>query len=100
MSARHAFGQTQRSDVHSVPLPFLALSAAPPASPCASPSIQRCARVAETLPVLQHDSNHHEDVLKVDADEDELGGDNADDALRYLSPPQSATITVRKLTGL
>ena len=45
---------------------------------------QRCARLCETLPSLQHDPNRPEDVLKVDADEDGTGGDDAADALRYL----------------
>ncbi len=45
---------------------------------------QRCARLVETLPALQHDPTRPEDVLKVDADEDGVGGDDAADALRYL----------------
>jgi hypothetical protein len=45
---------------------------------------QRCERLAETLPTLQHDPNRPEDVLKVDADEDGIGGEDAADALRYL----------------
>ena len=45
---------------------------------------RRCARLIETLPALQHDPNRPEDVLKVDADEDGNGGDDAADALRYL----------------
>jgi hypothetical protein len=45
---------------------------------------ERCGRLAETLPLLQHDPNRPEDVLKVDADEDGDGGDDAADALRYL----------------
>jgi hypothetical protein len=45
---------------------------------------QRCARLIETLPNLQHDPNRPEDVLKVDADNDGQGGDDAADALRYL----------------
>jgi len=31
---------------------------------------QRCARLIETLPAMQHDPNRPEDVLKVDADEE------------------------------
>jgi phage terminase large subunit len=45
---------------------------------------ERCARLLECLPSLQHDPNRPEDVLKVDADEDGVGGDDAADALRYL----------------
>ncbi len=42
---------------------------------------QRCGRLVETLPSLQHDPNRPEDVLKVDAGEDGVGGDGAGDAL-------------------
>jgi len=61
---------------------------------------ERCGRLAETLPALQHDPNRPEDVLKVDADEDGVGGDDAADALRYLVATKPRTITVRKLRGL
>ena len=37
---------------------------------------RRCGRLIETLPALQHDPNRPEDVLKVDADEDGVGGDD------------------------
>jgi hypothetical protein len=60
----------------------------------------RCGRLLETLPALQHDPNRPEDVLKVDADEDGIGGDDAADALRYLVATKSRTITQRKLRGL
>ncbi len=43
----------------------------------------RCARLVECLPQLQHDPHRPEDVMKVDADEDGVGGDDAYDALRY-----------------
>ena len=59
----------------------------------------RCRRLIETLPALQHDPNRPEDVLKVDADEDGNGGDDAADALRYLVATKSRTITQRKLRG-
>jgi len=36
---------------------------------------ERCARLLECLPSLQHDPNRPEDVLKVDADEDGVGGE-------------------------
>jgi phage terminase large subunit len=61
---------------------------------------QRCARLIECLPSLQHDPNRPEDVLKVDADEDGLGGDDAADALRYLVATKSRVVAQRKLRGL
>jgi hypothetical protein len=61
---------------------------------------QRCKRLIETLPTLQHDPNRPEDVLKIDADEDGIGGDDTADALRYLVATKSRTITQRKLRGL
>ncbi|MEI7732841.1 MAG: hypothetical protein WCO56_24935 [Verrucomicrobiota bacterium] len=60
---------------------------------------RRCARLVETIPALQHDPNRPEDVLKVDADEDGNGGDDAADALRYAVASKSREICVRKLTG-
>lgn len=61
---------------------------------------KRCGRLIETLPSLQHDPNRPEDVLKVDADEDGVGGDDAADALRYLVATKSRTVVQRKLRGL
>ena len=49
---------------------------------------------------LQHDPNRREDVLKVDADEDGVGGDDAADCLRYLVATKSRAVTQRKLRGL
>ena len=60
---------------------------------------QRCKRLVETIPTLQHDPNRPEDVLKVDADEDGVGGDDAADCLRYLVATKTRTITQRKLRG-
>ncbi|MEI6196856.1 MAG: hypothetical protein WCS42_21275, partial [Verrucomicrobiota bacterium] len=60
---------------------------------------QRCKRLIETLPTLQHDPNRPEDVLKVDADEDGIGGDDAADCLRYLVATKGRTVTQRKLRG-
>jgi len=34
---------------------------------------QRCVRLLDCLPTLQHDPNRPEDVLKVDADEEDFG---------------------------
>ena len=61
---------------------------------------ERCARLVETLPTLQHDPNRPEDVLKVDADEDGIGGDDAADALRYLVATKSRSISEKKLRGV
>jgi hypothetical protein len=61
---------------------------------------KRCGRLIETLPALQHDPNRPEDVLKVDADEDGVGGDDTADALRYLVATKAREIVVRKLRGL
>jgi hypothetical protein len=61
---------------------------------------KRCGRLIETLPALQHDPNRPEDVLKVDADEEGVGGDDCTDALRYLVATKSRTVTQRKLRGL
>ena len=61
---------------------------------------ERCRRLLETLPALQHDPNRPEDVLKVDADEDGVGGDDAADALRYLVATKPREIVVRKLRGV
>lgn len=44
---------------------------------------ERCAGLIETLPLLQHDPNRPEDVLKWDTDEDGVGGDDYADAARY-----------------
>jgi len=52
------------------------------------------------LPSLQHDPNRLEDVLKVDADEDGVGGDDAADCLRYLVETKQRKVTQRKLRGL
>jgi len=60
----------------------------------------RCARLIETLPALQHDPHRPEDVLKVDADEDGVGGDDAADCLRYLVATKTRSISQRKLRGL
>jgi len=61
---------------------------------------RRCGRLLETLPALQHDPNRPEDVLKVDADEDGIGGDDAADALRYLVATKAREVRARKLRGV
>ena len=57
-------------------------------------------RLVETLPAVQHDPHRPEDVLKVDADEDGVGGDDAADAIRHLVATKSRTAAQRKLCGL
>ena len=57
-------------------------------------------RSLECLPSLQHDPNRPEDVLKVDADEDGNGGDDAADCMRYLVATSSRVVVQRKLRGL
>ena len=61
---------------------------------------QRCGRLIETLPTLQHDPNRPEDVLKTDPDDDGTGGDDAADALRYLVATKPNQIHQEKLHGL
>jgi hypothetical protein len=61
---------------------------------------KRCGRLLETLPALQHDPNRPEDVLKVDCDEDGIGGDDPADTLRYMVATKSRAVTQRKLRGL
>lgn len=43
----------------------------------------RCPRLIECIPYLEHDPHRPEDVLKVDCDEDGLGGDDPYDGARY-----------------
>ena len=62
---------------------------------------ERCARLAECLPRLQHDPHRPEDVLKTDVDDDTgEGGDDPADAARYLlhyKPVQSKQVRLRGL---
>jgi phage terminase large subunit len=60
---------------------------------------QRCGRLVETLPSMQHDPHRPEDVLKVDCDEEGVGGDDAADCLRYLVATRARSISQRKLRG-
>jgi phage terminase large subunit len=58
----------------------------PAGSPPIAPTLRihpRCARLLETLPAMEHDPHRPEDVLKVDCDEDGLGGDDWYDSARY-----------------
>ncbi len=56
-------------------------------------AVRRCGR-------WQHDPNRPEDVLKVDADEDGVGGDDAADCLRYLVAAKARSVIARKLRGV
>ncbi|NOK59133.1 MAG: hypothetical protein GFH27_549283n407 [Chloroflexi bacterium AL-W] len=66
---------------------------------------ERCTGFIETLPMLEHDPKHVEDVLKVDVDEDDIGGDDFYDCGRYgvmgATRPrmQSAKIDLYARTG-
>ncbi len=53
-----------------------------------------------TLPAPQHGPNGPEGVLKVDADEDGFGGDDAADCLRYPVRTKAREIRVKKLRGV
>ncbi|MBN1991346.1 MAG: phage terminase large subunit [Anaerolineae bacterium] len=44
---------------------------------------ETCPRLIETLPILEHNPHKPEDVLKVDIDDDGIGGDDAGDCARY-----------------
>jgi phage terminase large subunit len=61
---------------------------------------ERCGRLLECLPALQHDPNRPEDVLKADCDEDGVGGDDCADCLRYMVATKARTVVQRKLRGL
>ena len=61
---------------------------------------ERCRRLLDTLPYLQHDPDHPADVLKINVNEEGLGGDDAADALRYLVATPVHRCDVRKLRGL
>jgi phage terminase large subunit len=75
------------------------------ASPPIAPRIQildRCARLIECIPSLEHDPHAPEKVLKVDTDDNGDGGDDPYDAVRYglmdvarRLPPRRASQSVR-----
>ena len=60
---------------------------------------QRCGRLLETVPAMQHDPNRPEDILKVDTDEEGQGGDDTADCLRYLVHYQPREVCATKLRG-
>ena len=61
---------------------------------------QRCTRLLECLPYLQHDPECPGDVLKTNVNDEGVGGDDAADALRYLVATKPNVIRVVKLRGL
>ena len=61
---------------------------------------RRCARLLECLPSLQHDPSRPEDVVKVDADEEGIGGDDVPDAYGYLVAIEGRELRLRTLSGL
>lgn len=60
---------------------------------------ERCAKLLECIPAMQHDPNRPEDVLKVDTDEEGIGGDDPADCLRYLVHYKPRQVTRQKLKG-
>jgi len=61
---------------------------------------ERCARLIECIPCLQHDPHRPEDVLKVDVDDETgEGGDDTADTLRYLVNYKHPVLRQVKLTG-
>lgn len=44
---------------------------------------EKCARLIECIPAMEHDPHRPEDVLKVDTDDDGIGGDDPYDGARY-----------------
>jgi phage terminase large subunit len=60
---------------------------------------ERCRRLVECLPNLQHDPHRPEDVLKIDVDDDGNGGDDPADAARYLIHYKPAIIKQVRLRG-
>jgi hypothetical protein len=56
--------------------------------------------VIGTRPTLQHDQNRPEDVLKVEAEVEGVGGEGAADALRYRVATETRSLLQRKLMGV
>jgi hypothetical protein len=61
---------------------------------------ERCKRLLDCLPYLQHDPDHPADVLKTNTNDEGLGGDDAADALRYLVATRVPRTYTVKLRGL
>lgn len=60
---------------------------------------RNCTRLIDCLPTLQHDPTRPEDVLKINPDDDGIGGADAADALRYLVATRGWTVTPMRLRG-
>lgn len=58
--------------------------------------LDRCARLTECIPSLEHDPHRPEDVLKVDTDDHGDGGDDPYDAARYGVMVEAHTTTVKR----
>jgi hypothetical protein len=67
---------------------------------CGHSHFARPSQLAETLPTLRRNPSRPEDVLKVDADDDGAGGDDAADCLRYPVATRAREVSARKLRGL
>jgi hypothetical protein len=72
-------------------------------------ALQEGARIGEPIDVtvdpahrrpLQRDPNRPQDVLKVDAAEEGVGGDDGADAVRYLVATKARVVEQRKLREL
>ena len=61
--------------------------------------LPRCRKLIVCLPFLQHDLDRPGDVLKININEEGLGGDDLADALRYLVATKPRTVHVRRLAG-
>lgn len=73
------------------------------ATPVIKPTLyihSRCAHLLEEIPMLQHDPHKPEDVLKINCDDDGIGGDDAADTLRYLVATKTRSVKAQKLGGL
>jgi len=57
------------------------------------------ARLIETLPEWPQDPNRPADMLKVDADEEGVGGNDAADCLRYQVATKAVAVLHQKLRG-
>ncbi len=60
--------------------------------------MDRCTRLIDCIPALQHDPHRPEDVLKVDIDEDGSGGDDFYDAARYGLMAATTNLTAQGQT--
>jgi hypothetical protein len=59
----------------------------------------RCSQLLNCLRYLQHDPDSPADILKINPDEEGLGGDDPADALRYLVATKLPTVQCVRLRG-